>query len=500
MKDLTLILIVLNLVLLSMMGYFLIHPSFREGGVSLRKVEEHIASHTSELQDQHNRLHAGDREELEHTLKDAHASMHEGEQLRLDLLVENALSKHHNEHHKNMQEEHEAWHAEEQDGTLKKLLEEHLAGHEANLAAAHEALHGNEEGGGEENAVVKKLLEEHLEGHDSKLAAAHSALHGEEGQGKGGLLASGPRPPALPSVRDLKVGTDAEAKRKSHGYGGAGDGLHLGGFKASGIDTEGVSNNTWNMLMWKFGVKSFIDVGCGKGVSADYFRQAGADVLCVEGSHDAVSQSLLPIETIVEHDYTRGPWWPEKTYDALWCVDVLEHIGRQYHPNLLPTLQQSALLFLAASNNGGWHHSEVRSPWWWRAKLESMGFVYSEDLTALTRDAALATSVRNSGGRIIRRMLVFINPAVARRPEHLHLFGGDGCIFENPHNGVPCDERFTWYSQVDVVPREYQSLLDCNFEPKPLEDDIKTMFRAMDQAPHPSYGEFKCRRNPRAFQ
>ena len=29
----------------------------------------------------------------------------------------------------------------------------------------------------------------------------------------------------------------------------------------------------------------------------------------MEGSHDAVIQSLLSTSEIVEHDFSRGPWW-----------------------------------------------------------------------------------------------------------------------------------------------------------------------------------------------
>ena len=60
-------------------------------------------------------------------------------------------------------------------------------------------------------------------------------------------------------------------------------------------------------------------------------------VQCVEGSHDAVSQSIIPNSEkhVVEHDFSRGPWWPAKTYDAAWSVEFLEHVGRQYHFNYI---------------------------------------------------------------------------------------------------------------------------------------------------------------------
>ena len=90
--------------------------------------------------------------------------------------------------------------------------------------------------------------------------------------------------------------------------------MHLGGFTA--YDEQGVSNNTFNFMLGILGIRSVLDVGCGRGISTSYFLEKGARVLCLEGSHDAVLSSFLPLEKIVEHDFTRGPWWPKDTYDA----------------------------------------------------------------------------------------------------------------------------------------------------------------------------------------
>ena len=31
----------------------------------------------------------------------------------------------------------------------------------------------------------------------------------------------------------------------------------------------------------------------------------------------------------MEHDFTRGAWWPDQTVDAVWCVEFSEHVQRQ---------------------------------------------------------------------------------------------------------------------------------------------------------------------------
>jgi hypothetical protein len=74
------------------------------------------------------------------------------------------------------------------------------------------------------------------------------------------------------------------------------------------------------------GIKSLLDVGCGKGISTSWFVTHGLDfVQCVEGSHDAVMNSIVPDkeERVVEHDFSRGPWWPDRTVDAAWAVEFV---------------------------------------------------------------------------------------------------------------------------------------------------------------------------------
>lgn len=130
-------------------------------------------------------------------------------------------------------------------------------------------------------------------------------------------------------------------------YGGRGDKAHLGGF--TDFDIEGLSNNTFNFMLGPLGIRSVLDVGCGRGLSTQSFRERGARVLCVEGSHDAVSRSLLPRDLIIEHDFSRGPWWPAETFDAVWAVEFLEHVGRQFQSNYLAAFRRAALVFVTCS-------------------------------------------------------------------------------------------------------------------------------------------------------
>lgn len=283
---------------------------------------------------------------------------------------------------------------------------------------------------------------------------------------------NGISPPALPSV--LISDEDEEnvdSLRKN--YGGAGDKAHLGGF--TDLDPHGISPSVWKEMMEYFGVKSLLDVGCGKGVSTSWFYMQGVDTLCVEGSHDGVMSSWLPevitekrkkepevvdeamIQAeidyrITEHDFSRGPWWPAQTVDAVWCVEVLEHIGRNFQKNYLPAFKKAAFIFASHSQWGGWHHTEVHDDEWWINRFQMYGFVYSPELTERVRKAARDENRKNiklphdeshnyNAQHVWLSMMVFINPPVASRIEHSHLLAEPGCFKGRSEPNIHCGEE-----------------------------------------------------------
>jgi hypothetical protein len=242
----------------------------------------------------------------------------------------------------------------------------------------------------------------------------------------------------LPSIRVLDSSAK-ERKRNSRNsiYGGDGDKKHLGGFTE--FDTAGVSPRVWKAMIQEFGVKSVLDVGCGRGTSTTWFLKHGVDVLCAEGSHDAYEKTFLPdpATQMVEHDFSRGPWWPEKTYDAAWAVEFLEHVNLQYHYNYITAFRKAALIFVSTSRWGGWHHVEVHQDEWWIRKYELYGLRYDEKLTARVRELAKqesrnVTAIAPDGNpynaqHVWLTMKVFTSPVVASLPQHAHLFPEFGC-------------------------------------------------------------------------
>lgn len=239
--------------------------------------------------------------------------------------------------------------------------------------------------------------------------------------------------PNLPSPR-LQEGESTSVGRR--GYGGAGDKEHLGGF--SEIDPGGISPGLFKYMIQVWGIKSVVDIGCGRGFSTSWFYFHGCDVICAEGSHDAIERTVLPDpeNQVVEHDFSRGPWWPAKTYDAAWSVEFLEHVGVEYQANYVAAFRKAALIFVTASRGHGWHHVEVHNEAWWIRKYESYGLKFDRELTDKAKEIARANKKTFTGphkiymdGFYVRTaMMVFINPVVASLPEHSHLFPELGCF------------------------------------------------------------------------
>ena len=154
----------------------------------------------------------------------------------------------------------------------------------------------------------------------------------------------------LPSIRHEDTEVDKRRKVRGATYGGKGDKKHLGGFTE--IDMQGISPAVWKHVVEKWTVQSVLDVGCGRGTSTSWFYTHGLRTQCVEGSHDAIEQSMLPDKSlIVEHDFSRGPWWPKDTFDAVWSVEFLEHVNVQFHYNYISTFRKAAILLVTSS---GW--------------------------------------------------------------------------------------------------------------------------------------------------
>jgi len=117
--------------------------------------------------------------------------------------------------------------------------------------------------------------------------------------------------------------------------------------------------------------------------------------------------------------------------------------------NYFTIFKKSAFVVATHAMQIGYHHVEVHTEdWWWRARFTARGFVFSPELTELFREIC---RTNNQGTWYKQSVEVYINPAVASRPEQCvrcrrarltraggsaHLFGGGGCLAELPGTGA----------------------------------------------------------------
>ena len=157
-----------------------------------------------------------------------------------------------------------------------------------------------------------------------------------------------------------------------------------GGFYQN--DSNSYERQMWEWAIDKFNVRSIMDVGCGMGYSTLFFTKHPSieRVLCIEGSTDAIEHSLVPDNTI-QHDFTKGPYWPQESYDMLWCIEMLEHVEEKYMPYYMATFKKAKLLFVTAAVLGGWHHVNVQKKDYWVEVFQSYGFIFLPNITTQAR-------------------------------------------------------------------------------------------------------------------
>jgi len=166
------------------------------------------------------------------------------------------------------------------------------------------------------------------------------------------------------------------------------DTLHLGN------DPEGIFNpdsitfmpDIWGWVCMNFGISSVLDIGCGIGTNLAWFDEYGFDVLGIEGHPNAIAGSLLPGK-IIQHDFTKGPWVPERQFDLCICTEFAEHVEAEFEENWLLAVDKCNYVLLAAAppGQGGYHHVNEQPDSYWVKRFESRGMIQDEEITAKLR-------------------------------------------------------------------------------------------------------------------
>lgn len=166
----------------------------------------------------------------------------------------------------------------------------------------------------------------------------------------------------------------------------------LGGYFPDG-DPGSSCPDVWEWALERFEIKSMLDVGCGSGQALHWFRQREIEVLGIDGLPPAGD------DLIVEHDYTLGPYYPEKEYDLAWCCEFVEHVEEQYIPNFIATFMSAKILMMTHGLwwQGGHHHVNCQRPEYWIEILNRAGFRLLGRDTIISRDRALQHYWKHSG-------------------------------------------------------------------------------------------------------
>lgn len=262
-------------------------------------------------------------------------------------------------------------------------------------------------------------------------------------------------------------------------YGGKGEAGHIGGFLVN--DTQTYEPYVWDFMIRFLGVQTVLDVGCGRGVSTKWFLDHGVDAVCVEGSQDAYDNSLVPKERIVQHDFTRGAWWPEKIYDAVWCLEFLEHVKREHMDNYMKTFSKARYIFVSHAIVGGWHHVEVHHSWWWIEKFAAYGFEFAPELTRMLRVICPWNGDMWPGGTRKNthfgfKGLVFRNRALLSPEGSRHLITGPGDMPERKRLYKNEAHYMSWIDQVGVAQV-------TPHQPYPIKFDYKKIYRNVISEP-----------------
>lgn len=160
---------------------------------------------------------------------------------------------------------------------------------------------------------------------------------------------------------------------------------HLGGSYPGG-DPHTYTPDVWGWILLEFDVRSVVDVGAGWGHNLAWFHQMGCECLAIEGDPEAL-EGFIPFLPVVKHDYTQGPYVPDRRFDLCVATEFVEHVEAQYESNWIATVKSAEYFLMchAVPGQGGHHHVNEQTTGYWVERLEREGMVYLPNVTAMLR-------------------------------------------------------------------------------------------------------------------
>ena len=175
---------------------------------------------------------------------------------------------------------------------------------------------------------------------------------------------------------------------------------HLGGHaNKTHVDAGALSS------LRKWGVRTLLDLGCGPGGQVSLSNSLGILAEGIDGD-----PSCLPTHL---HDFTTGPYRGKPgtifRFDAIWCVEFLEHVEERYLPNVMETIvgADPVIVVVSAAPPGksGHHHVNCQTESYWRRRFNDAGLAFSGSRTEEIRRASTMERefIRERGMVFIRR-------------------------------------------------------------------------------------------------
>ena len=140
-------------------------------------------------------------------------------------------------------------------------------------------------------------------------------------------------------------------------------------------------------ILKEFRPNSVLDVGCGTGVSLQYFFDKGLDALGVENSMLAIRKSAVR-EKIVRHNLKKRLDLKRK-FDLVWSFEVIEHIHPKFESIYLDTLirhSDRVIISAARPGQGGHGHFNEQFPEYWISKFLYLQFHLNHEMTDRLRN------------------------------------------------------------------------------------------------------------------
>jgi len=176
---------------------------------------------------------------------------------------------------------------------------------------------------------------------------------------------------------------------------------HLGGHLNKTHNDRG----TLSFLISEYGIKSFLDVGCGPGGMVALAGMRELDAMGIDGDWEVPKEKDT---FILIHDFTTGPCLTTKAeFDLGWSVEFLEHVEEKYQDNYMQAFALCKYVVCTAAPPGypGHHHVNCQPQEYWHKVFDKYGFDYDDAVTQRIRmqESTMQKPFMQTTGMFFRR-------------------------------------------------------------------------------------------------